>query len=66
MVAAYWFGELVGVSTVGVHVADRPGSTAVTEQNQKLVDAFWVADVETMRIRLVQLLELNAYSQNRD
>lgn len=66
MVAAYRFGELVGVSTVRVHVADRPGGAAVTEQNQKLVDAFWVADVKTIRIRLVQLLELKTYSQNCD
>lgn len=42
------------MSTVRVHVADRPGSPAVTEQDQKLVDALWVADVETIQIRLAQ------------
>jgi hypothetical protein len=47
MAVPYRFGELVCVSTVRVHVADRPGSAAVTEQYEKLVDAFGVADVET-------------------
>ena len=46
MAAAYRFGELVCVPTVRVHVADRPGSAAVTEQYKKLVDAFGVTDVE--------------------
>ncbi len=48
MAVAYRLGEFVCVSTVRVHVADRPGSAAVTEQNKKLVDAFGVADVETV------------------
>ena len=52
MAVAYRLGELVCVPTVRVHVADRPGSATVTEQNQKLVDAFGVADVEAIPIRL--------------
>lgn len=43
----YLFYEFVGVSTVRVHVANRSWSSPIAKKHQKLVDAFWIADVKT-------------------
>lgn len=64
MAVAHRFSKLVCVSAVRVHVADRPGSAAVTEQYKKLVDAFGVADVETIQLDQQFIASWHTYSQN--
>ena len=48
--ADYLLSKLVGMSTVGIHVADRLGCSAVTEEVKKLMDTFGVADVEAKSV----------------
>ena len=47
MIIAHRLRELVGMSTVRVHVANRFGRATIAEENHQLMDAFGVADVET-------------------
>lgn len=44
----YRLGESVRVATVRVHVANRSWGATVAKENQELVDAFGIANVETI------------------
>lgn len=47
----YFFGKLVGVSTVSIHVAQGSWQAPVTKQMHQFVNTLGIADVETALIR---------------
>lgn len=79
VLAYYLFSELVSMSTVGIHVADRLRCSTITEEVEKLMDTFGVADVEVPEhicirkmscrvslMRTVQGRELNRIANEKD
>ena len=44
----YLFREFVGMPAVGVHMAERGRGSSITKEVHELVDAFRIADVETI------------------
>lgn len=47
------------MSTVGIHVADRLRCSTITEEVEKLMDTFGVADVEAKSINTGVIIRLN-------
>lgn len=54
----YLFGELVGMSAVGVQEANGPRGSAVTEEMQQLMNTFRVTHMKA-KTRLVKTIVMN-------
>lgn len=44
---SYFFGELVGMSTVGVQETNGPRGSTITEEMQQLMNTFRITHMET-------------------